>query len=162
MRGDVVLKITFKNYSQIALSDTMVFDEQYPEQLQFDEEEKKEVLEGCSVAIWMFVDGELCGECYGTAVSNLDEEIPDVSEFSDAIYCDSTTILPKFQGRGLGKLLKDYYNELAFGAGFRTLIVHATSEAAVKLNIRYAAKFGAVHENWYGTERTAHFYSITI
>lgn len=156
------MKISFKDYSQISVSDTMVFDEQYPEELQFDEEEKNEILDGCAVAVWMFVDGELAGECYGTQVMNLGEDIPDVFEYPDALYCDSTTILPKFQGRGLGKVLKDYYNELAIGRGFTTLIGHATSDAAVKLNIRYGAKFGAVHQNWYGTERTAHFYAITV
>lgn len=156
------MKISFKDYSQITIPATMVFDEQYPEQLQFDEEEKKEVLANAAVAIWMFVDGKLAGECYGTPVTQLGEEIPDTAEYPYALYCDSTTILPEFQGCGLGRILKDYYNEQAFAKGFKTLIGHATSEGARKLNEKYGAEWGASHDGWYGTDRTAHFYVIKL
>jgi GNAT superfamily N-acetyltransferase len=140
----------------------MCFDAIYEPELQFTPEEKSAVLEKC-VSAWMYVDGELAGEIYGMAIGNLPEDddffIPN--DF-DTIYCYSTTLLPKFQGKGFGKLMVGYWNGMSAGKGFKRIVGHATSEGMVAIREFYGAKFGKVTHNWFGTERIAHFYEILL
>jgi GNAT superfamily N-acetyltransferase len=150
------MKVDFTQ--SVPVSETMCFDDVYEESLQLDVDEKTDLL-ARSVVVWMHVDGALAGECYGAPPGTFDEKIEDVTDYgSRSLYCYSTTILPRFQGLGLSKVLVAYWNGLAAGKGYRKVVGHATSPAMVAVRAFFGAQFGAVHVRWYETNRTAHFY----
>jgi GNAT superfamily N-acetyltransferase len=155
------MKVTFTQ--SMPISETMCFDDVYERSLQMDVAEKTDLLARSSVAVWMLVDGVLAGECYGAPTAKFDEDIEDVTDYGPhSLYCYSTTILPRFQGLGLSKILVAYWNGLASGHGFRNVCGHATSPAMVAVRAFFGARFGAVHEHWYETNRTAHFYEQAL
>ncbi len=147
--------------TDVPLKETMVFEDVYERQLRMDIRSKFDIVSN-GIVVWMFVDGALAGECYGLSSRICEEVESDIEDMpsgaTDAIYCYSTTLLPQFHGRGLAKILVAYWNGLARGASFRRVFGHATSPAMVAVRTFFGATFGAVHPNWYGTTRSAHFY----
>ena len=59
-------------------------------------------------------------------------------------------------------MLKSYFQGFVTARGYRSIAGHATSPAMVRINEKFGATFGAVHPDWYGTERVAHFYRISL
>lgn len=150
--------LTFRH--DLTASQTRAFEPQYEEELRNEDEEKDYILSK-GLAVWLYVDGTLAGEAYGIIVRDDEEDIEDTAGRPDDIYCYSTTILPTFQGKGLGKILKAYW--LGFVRAKcpgRTIIGHATNEAMVKINESFGARFLVSHGHWYGTGRVARFYEI--
>lgn len=136
----------------------MVFEKQYEETLRLSLAEKTTMRDLGWFAVWMFIDGALAGETHGARLSVLDEKIEDCAEEPmGTIYCYSTTLLPPFRGRGLAEALKAFWLGMTYPA---TIVGHATSPAAWRLN----EKFGAVevrrHDGWYETNREAVFYRL--
>ena len=158
------MRMIFKDDVNVAA--TMCFDDVYEAALQLSLEEKRDLL-GHSLAVWLFCDGELAGEIYGLSPKRMwddcAEEIEDTDRSDgDALYVFSTTILPRFHGRGLATILKAYYQGAIAARGYRAIVGHATSPQMVTINAKFGATFGATHERWYGTERVAHFYRIAL
>lgn len=152
--------------ASMPVQDTMVFESCYEDALQLASEDKTPILAN-GIAVWMLVDGELAGETYGIAPRSLaiiaDEEIEDCDPEDDAsIYCYSTTILPKFQGRGLARVLKAHWLGRVAERGFGRVVGHSTSPAMVNINREFGAFDLASHDNWCETERTAVFYEIIL
>lgn len=150
--------------------DTSAFEAQFEPTLQIDPEEKKELICASDNAVWMYVDGKLAGETYGLTPSAYAEGSDDEKdviedcdpEDDDSVYCYSTTLLPEFQGKGLGKLLKAYWLGVVKSNGHSKICGHATSPAALKLNELFGAEVKSTREKWYDTDRTAHFYEIKL
>ncbi len=141
--------------------ETMIFESLFEPELALDEEEKEEILNH-SIAAWMFVNGQLIGETYGILLGDSDEEIEDTKDEEEGVvYCYSTAILPQAQGQGLSKILKAYWlgHIVEFGD---TVVGHATTEGAYKLNRFFGAEFSVHHENWYRTKRKADYYRIKL
>jgi GNAT superfamily N-acetyltransferase len=148
----------------------MVFDRLYHPNLRQGVAEKRELLRN-AVAAWMYdaKHGTLIGEIYGTPV---EEELEDETEegYEDikryrlrtALYVFSTTIRPRFQGQGLGKILKAHHLGRIQQAGYRYAIGHARDGASVALNIAFGAKILTPHPNWYGTGEIYHFYEMKL
>lgn len=153
--------LTFK--SSIPTRDTMFFEELFEEELRLSESEKYEIL-AKGYPVWLLVDGKLIGETYGIMLKDLKE--PMIKDCEDenprTVYCYSTAILPEYQKKGLGSLLKAYWLGKIKAYGVSRVVAHATSESAAKLNATFGAHFGAFHTKWYGTERTAIFYWIDL
>src|SRR5713226_9606894 len=111
------------------LRKTMVFERRYHANLAMSLPDKREVLrERGALAVWMYEPGRrrLIGESYGVPVEAvLAEEDPegqdDLRPFAKkrALYVYSTTILPQYEGRKLGRILKAYVLGRAFEAGYR-------------------------------------------
>ena len=147
--------------------DTAVFEAAYEPALRLDPAFKVQVLRASDTTVYMFVDGVMAGETYGASPSALglwaDEELEDTNPFDRAsCYCYSTTVLPAFQGKGLGKLLKAFWLGKAAGRGYDRVLGHATSEGIVGLLRGFGAEFSTVHKNWQGSPRTAVFYTISL
>jgi hypothetical protein len=152
--------VTFR--TAMPIPETMGFERVYEKNLQLDASYKATIVRD-GIAVWMFVDGSLAGETYGISPARIDEEIEDVPvRDPSVIYCYSTTLLPAFQGQHLSKVLCAYWLGLAKQAGFRLVAGHATSPAMVAVKAYFGASFSAVHERWYGTKRTAHFYELVL
>jgi len=154
-------------------SKTMLFEELYHENLRLSLEEKIELLGGSEdvECVWLYDPStqELIGETYGVPVRdaiNEDEEegFEDLQPYWDqrAIYVFSTTILPKFQGQGLGRVLKAFFLGVASQAGFSLVLGHARSGRSVHLNEKFGAQIGTAHQDWYGTGETYYFYTLNL
>jgi GNAT superfamily N-acetyltransferase len=147
---------------------TMVFDRLYHPNLQQTIAEKRDVLRH-AIAVWMYDAGRgiLIGEAYGTPADEADDDgegYEDISHYRrhKAMYVYSTTILPRFQGRGLGKILKAHHLGRIQQAGYRYVIGHARDGASVALNLGFGAKLLTRHPDWHGTGDLYRFYELAL
>lgn len=156
--------ITFINEANIDLKNTMIFEDEYPNNLQMDFEEKKELLSHNSIFVLMYLDNQLIGESYGIPLKDFDEEIQGLENISkdNTIYCYSNTIIKPYQGKGYGKILKSYWLGLVKGKGFNFVYGHARPNGSQKLNEFFGAKFIKEYPNWYETGETYKLYSIVL
>jgi GNAT superfamily N-acetyltransferase len=130
---------------------TIPFEEQYEPTLGLTLAEKRDYfLHEKPEALYLYVDGELAGEIYS-------DYNPETCE----LYVASVTILPKFQGKGLSKVMFAYM--LGDATPRTTKIVwHSTSPGMDALSDFFGAESGEVTENWSGTTRRAtHRWIIT-
>lgn len=148
--------------SELAVSKTMAFEDLFHENLAFDKTDKSEILARSDIKLWLFVDGKIAGETYGMAVPKIGEDLEGCSAYQrpDALYIYSIAILPQFQGKGLGKLLKAYSLGLAFGKGFKLVIDHAHEGPSLRLNQYFGAKVISEHRDWYETGETYYLNEI--
>jgi GNAT superfamily N-acetyltransferase len=152
----------------VPLDQTMAFEAVYHEGLQLDLDEKTEILEiPGSIFVWMFVDGELAGEAYGSPLLACDKSIEGLVGLTDeeegaAIYCYSNTILPVFQKRGLGTILKSHWLGLAVGKGFEIVYGHARPHGSQALNARFGAVLLDGFPDWYGTGEEYRLYRLAL
>jgi len=164
-RGGVGL-IKF-NYG-VPLEQTMDFDAEYPKALQLDFPRKMKYWEKPgSIFVWMFVDGELAGESYGFPVASSDEGIKGLVDLTDiekkpGIYCYSTTILPSFQERELGTILKAHWLGLAAGKGFDVVYGHARQGPSQRVNAKFGALFLKSFPDYAGTGEEYRGYRLAL
>ncbi len=152
----------------VALEETMEFEVVYAEPLRFDLTEKQEMsaVPG-TIFVWLFVDGVLAGESYGIPLATDDWEFEGLDGLSEAerksaIYCHSNTILPAFQGKGLGAILKAHWLGLVAGAGFEFVYGHARPGASQALNAKFGAEFMGDFPDWYGTDEEYRLYRLAV
>ena len=138
----------------------MAFEKEFHRNLRLTLREKREHLKG-AITIWMFEDGRLVGETYGTPLDGKDE-IPDgCPKDSHSIYCDSTTILRKYKNKGYGKILKAAFIGRV-SQDFRRIYGHARPGASQALNHGFGARLGKTYKNWYGTGEDYRIYDLII
>ena len=163
-------KLTLAFAREWNLEQTMVFEPVYHENLRLSLEVKRELLARCG-CVWLYDAGtqELIGETYGFSVrENLEflegPEADDVYPFRDqrAVYVLSTTILPAFQGRGLGKVLKAFFLGIVSQAGFPLVLGHAREGPSVALNRAFGAAIHTAHPDWGGSGETYYFYTLQL
>jgi hypothetical protein len=148
--------VTFR--TDVPLLETMFFEGEYvgdDEPLQLDEDAKADIiLRPDAIAVWLFVDGVIAGETYG---------VPDYRK-QHVFYCWSTTILSRFQKRGLSRILCAYWLALVKATGrYRVVTGHATNEPMCKVKGFFGATFTAPPiDNWGGSKRTAHPYELAL
>jgi GNAT superfamily N-acetyltransferase len=152
------------------LGQTMVFEAVYHENLRLSLEAKRELLARCG-CVWLYDAGtqELIGETYGFSVrENLafleGSEADDVYPFREqpAVYVLSTTILPAFQGRGFGKVLKAFFLGIVSQAGYPLVLGHAWEGWSVELNLAFGAAIHKAHPDWGGSGETYYFYTLCL
>jgi GNAT superfamily N-acetyltransferase len=156
------------------LRDTMVFERRYHRQLAMSLAEKRDLMrERGLVAVWMYAPGRrrrLLGESYGIPVRAVLAEDDDGEGDEDllpfakegALYVYSTTVVRRYEGRGLGTILKAYVLGRAFEAGYRWVVGHAREGASVALNVRFGTELRQRHANWYGTGDAYRFYVLRL
>jgi len=155
------------------LRETLVFEDRYHPNLAMDLRDKRELLgEPGAVPVWMYEPGpprRPIGETYGVPVpvvlAEEDDEVKeDLRPFAKAraLYVYSTTVLPEYEGRGFGQIIKAYLRGRARGAGYRWVVGHAKEGASVALNLRFGAKLGRRHPNWSDTGEPYRFYSLKL
>ena len=150
------------------LEQTLMFEAVYPEPLQLELDEKQELwdLPG-AIFVLMFLGQEIVGESYGIPLATAHREIEglhdlDAAERKSAIYCHSNTILPAFQHRGFGMILKAHWLGLAAASGFQTVYGHARPGRSQALNARFGAAFVQNFEDWYGTREEYKLYRLAL
>jgi GNAT superfamily N-acetyltransferase len=155
--------ITFKY--DLPLEQTMAFEAVYDEAEQLHLSEKKKIWDAPgSIFAWMFVDGELVGETYGIPVVSSIAGLTDLtdSEKKSGIHCYSNTILPSFQKRGLGTILKAHWLGMAAGKGFKSVYGYARPGGSQSLNARFGAVFLGDFPNWCGTGEEYKLYRLEL
>ena len=153
---------------QVPLEQSRAFEAVYHEALQLDLSAKGEIrnLPG-SMFAWMFADGELVGESYGVPLATSDELFEGLAGLTDeekrgAIYCYSNTILPRFQGQGLGTILKAHWLGLVVGHGFRIVYGHARPGGSQALNAKFGAAFLESFPDWFGAGEDYKLYRLAL
>ena len=156
------MKITFKY--DLPLNETMQFEAIYPDELQMDLVEKQELRDAKgSIFVWMFVDDVCVGEAYGVPLSSLDEAVEGLADADPrAMYCYSNTIMPDYQGKGWGKILKAHWLGFVKGAGFSLICGHARPNGSQQLNDDFGVQWLGDFPDWYGTGETYRLYKLTI
>lgn len=161
------MSIKFTN--DVSLEDSLVFEKVYPENLQWDLESKQELKDEGTEFLYM-VDGDtgaLIGEAYFLPLDTMKDWPPDEEQAEDGlgpwygkecIYAFSTTILPKFQGKGYGKLLKAYCLGLWKESGYHYAVGHARNGASMKLQDFFGARIVKTFSNWYQTKEDYNLY----
>jgi GNAT superfamily N-acetyltransferase len=163
-------KLTLAFAREWNLEQTMVFESVYHENLRLSLEAKRELLTRCA-CVWLYDAGTqvLIGETYGFSVCENfafleGPEADDVYPFREqpAVYVLSTTILPAFQGRGLGKLLKAFFLGIVSQAGYSLVLGHARKGRSVELNRAFGATIHHAHPDWGGSGETYCFYTLRL
>lgn len=161
------MSIKFTN--DVSLEDSLVFEKVYPENLQWDLAGKQELKDEGTEFLYM-VDGEtgdLIGEAYYLPLDNMkdwpaDEEQPEdgLTDWygKNCMYAFSTTILPEYQGKGYGKLLKSYCLGLFKGLGYDQVLGHARDGVSMKLQESFGAKVVETFNDWYRTKESYNLY----
>src|SRR5438309_9489784 len=161
--------IIFKR--DVAVKDTMLFEEYFPDVLALDLEDKREVLK-TAIARWMFVDGILAGETYGHKVRDVDEPVPGVTDADlrldsrwhadKTFYVYTTGTLKPYQRQGYAKILKAHTLGVVSGLGFATVIGHSTENGSIQLNQSVGADVIGEYPNWLGSGHTYFMYRINL
>ncbi len=152
----------------VPLERTMEFESIYHPGLQLELSEKQEIWDTPGAFfVWMFVDGELAGESYGIPLNSSSEFIEDLlllpaNEKEKAVCCFSNTILPRFQRRGLGSILKAHWLGLAAGKGFDVVYGHARPGGSQALNAKFGAVFLEDLPNWFGSGEDYKKYRLVL
>ncbi len=152
----------------VPLEETMEFEAVYHPGLQLELEEKREVWETPGAFfVWMYVDGELAGESYGIPLSSRTDLIDDllllpVKEKENAVCCFSNTILPAFQGKGYGSILKAHWLGLAAAKGFGVVYGHARPGGSQALNVKFGAVLLENLPNWFGSGEDYRKYRLEL
>lgn len=146
----------------IPLSDTMCFEEIYPDELRVDLEYKQYLKDKGAEFIVLLDEetGNFIGETYFVSLDNLKDDKSDELQLVDGlepyygtnlVYCYSTTILPKYKNLGYGKILKSFFYGYLKAKGYRGSIAHAKEGASIKLNTFFGAEIIDKFDNWFQT-----------
>jgi GNAT superfamily N-acetyltransferase len=155
--------ITF--HYDLPLEQTMAFESLYSEGERLDLTEKQKMRDAPgAIFVWMFVDGELAGETYGTPLERSSPGLEDLqeSERRSALHCYSNSILPSFQHQGLGTILKAHWLGVAAARGFKTVYGYARPGASQKLNASLGAVFLRGFPDWCGTGEEYKLYKLPL
>ena len=161
-----MIAINFKY--NVPLKDTMVFEPVYHRNLQLDLNEKQELRNTPgAVFVWMFVGKEIVGESYGFPIALFVDSIKGLSGLTDiekstGIYCYSNTILPSFQRKGFGRVLKAHWLGVAAGKGFQIVYGHARQGGSQALNAEFGVSFVGSFPDWYGTGEEYKMYRLIL
>ena len=68
----------------------------------------------------------------------------------DTLYIESTAVLPNYQGKGIGKLLKEVLIEEAKRRGYKRITTRATNEIIVHINEKYGFRKVKYFKEWVG------------
>jgi GNAT superfamily N-acetyltransferase len=152
----------------VPLEKTMAFETVYHERLQLTLSGKRKYWDKPgSVFVWMLVDGELVGESYGFPLASYEGPNGGLSDLAEnerqaAIYCYSNTILPSFQNKGYGTILKAHWLGLVTGKGFEIVYGHARLGASQRLNAKFGAVFLESFPNRAGTVEEYKLYRLAL
>ena len=138
----------------------MAFEREYHPNLRLTLSYKRAVLKD-AITIWMFDRGKLVGETYGFPLDGRDELPEGCPRDPHSIYCYSSTILGKYQGKGYGRILKAAFIGRV-SRDFRRIYGHARPGASQALNKSFGARLGRTYKNWYRTGEDYRIYVLAL
>lgn len=156
-------------------SEIMAIENQFDESLQFEEEDVKEMVcgEGC-ITVLLMEDGHVIGDCYANRIENcggdyFEEdgknyyEAEEYNRFghSNIVYVASTAILEKYQGRGMIKPLRDFFEDHLRNIGIKYVIGH-TQGKMLDIVKKKGADVIETFEDWYGCGEVHYLYELNL
>lgn len=158
---------------EVSLEDSLLFEKVYQGKLQWDLEGKQELKDDGTIFLYMVdgTTGKLIGESYFLPLDNMaewdvDEDQPEegLAPYynKNAIYAFSTTILPEYQGKGYGKLLKAHCLGVWKGMGYELAVGHARAGGSINLQLSFGAKIVGFFSNWYQTGEGYYLYTQAL
>lgn len=163
--------MTFKFSTYYPFPLTMVFEELYDEKLRFTVKDKLEFEESGGTFIYL-IDSDtnkLIGETYYLPVDLIKDVDDDLIKKGlepyldkNAVYVYSNSILPEYQGKGYGTLLKSYLLGHLKSQNYNFTLGHARRSGSIQLNEKFGAKVVRSYDNWYGTGETVDLYIQTL
>ena len=158
-------------FDGITLEESLIFETIYDEELRMSIDEKQELIDNGAEFIFL-IDSktkELIGETYFVPLDSFEGLEPDEEQGDEGLepyfgknlaYCYSNTILPKYQGKGYGLLIKMHLLHYLEINRYSGVMGHAKEGASVSLNTHKNIKSKIVGEfnNWYGTGKTHYLY----
>jgi GNAT superfamily N-acetyltransferase len=161
--------MSIKFTPEVSVEDSLIFESIYPENLQWDLEGKQELKDDGVEFLYMIEEetGNLIGEAYYIPLDGMKNWPPDEEQAEDGLddwygkncmYAFSTTILPEYQGKGYGKILKAYCLGMWKAQGYDYVLGHARDGASLKLQLFFGAKVIDNFHNWFGTNETYYLY----
>lgn len=161
----MIIKFT----NEVSLEDSLVFEKVYPENLQFDLASKQGLKDEGTTFLYMVEGptGKLIGEAYFLPLDSMAEWDADEEQPEDGLgpyynknvmYAFSTTILPEYQGKGYGKILKAHCLGLWKGMGYETVMGHARIGGSLNLQRSFGAKVVHLFLDWYKTGEDYYLY----
>ncbi len=69
---------------------------------------------------------------------------------NDSFYIESTAVLPEYQGRGIGKMLKKILIEEVRKMGYKRIVCHATNEKIKHINEDFGFRVIGHIKKWVG------------
>lgn len=151
----------------LPVSETMCFEDEYDLKLKLSPRNKLSLKNQGAEFIYLLCaeTGELIGETYFISVDQLKERIKGLSKWKNrnAVYVYGTTILSKFQGKGYGKEIKQYFlNEMKNNYSYRYILGHAKQGSSWEINKKFGASEIKVETNWQKSGMSFYFYKIEV
>ncbi len=146
----------------------MDFEELYPPELQMSRTEKEELVHLSDLVTYLrdpnkVAYAESIAIRSRKLVNEFDDSLPDLIPSHDILYVYSTTVIESHQGKGAGrKLIRQQRRESLLLPGVSCITGHATTPAMLHLRLQQGAIVTNVHNNWEGSTRTAHFYTLML
>ncbi len=142
----------------------------YHQNLQWSKEDKKELFTSLDATIFLVeINNKVIGEALSSKLDFWNaEEFPSTKELSskyksnETCYQEFFSVLPGYQGIGIGKLLKKATIHEAQRKGYNFLLGHAKEGAAIEINKKFGARIIKQYEDWYGTGITHYLYEIDL
>jgi GNAT superfamily N-acetyltransferase len=140
--------ITFTTELPVDTSILTRFEEQHPKELRWGFDLKlSNYYEPNSHYIWLIKDGKIAGEIIlGWTELYMDGKMVRV----DAVDVNSFTILPEFQGKGLGHMLLAEGIIFCMKEGFSEVIAAARQGASLMTFLKAGAVINDIHRDWNG------------
>lgn len=159
-----------------------------PFEATFDPELRQSYREKCGLLSFMttigamLIDNKTVGEFYGFQMKRkelVDEWLesskyphdPSINypEFDKIklngntdFYCHSNGLLPEYQHKGFGTIMKSYMLGYLKGLGFKRVLGHAHEQGSIQLNDKFGARHVHCFKNWYGTGHRYWLYEIIL
>lgn len=165
------MKIKF--IENFPLEKSLVFESIYPENLQFELGDKQDLKNSGATFITMIDEesGEPIGESYYLELDLMEDWEEDEHQKEDGLgnwygkkcaYIYSTTILPPYQGKRYGAILKSFVLGRIKKEGYDFVLGHARENGSIQLNEFFGGKREEKFEDWYKTGETYFLYSIKL
>lgn len=150
----------------------------YHPNIQFERDYKKEEMtKKGAVALLVMKDGKVIGEVYGSPLSTMKDELDadnkELRAFEElferfrgkegkVFYCMGISVLPEYQGRGIGTKLEEELVRMVKAAGYESFVLHAHEGPSEKIAKRLGAGFVKTYQNWYDTGDTYYLLEKTL
>jgi GNAT superfamily N-acetyltransferase len=165
--------MTIKFLHNLPFAEVQQFEKIYPETLQADDETKQWIKDNGGEFIYIqdTDTGDLMGETYFVPLDALEHEEPMELQTEDGLdpfygtnsaYIYATTILPPYQRRGVGKLLKAYTLGILREIGFSNVFGHTRQNGSWSLNRFFGAEEIGRFDNWFQTGEQVVFYKKVL
>jgi ribosomal protein S18 acetylase RimI-like enzyme len=145
-----IIKTKPEDWPQIKKGIYIIESDTFEEEIRYDEEDFDSFeLENTINYIVKDDTDEIIGYLMSCPIEN-DERYEEDEHFGkhDTIHVESMALLPKCQGKGIGKMLFEKFMHDSESMEFKRIVLDATSKQMISLALKYDFKKVKFYENW--------------